>query len=51
VGVGSGGAAAWLQPSSKLKLKKKPDFEDTTISNVLRGLPSNQNHPLKSADE
>jgi hypothetical protein len=40
-------AAASLQ----IEIKKKTNFEDTVISNVLRDLPFNQNHPLMSADE
>jgi hypothetical protein len=44
-----------LQPLSpnpgKPKFKKKADFVDIMISKVVRDLPFNRNHPLKSADD
>jgi len=47
VGAGSG-AAAWLQPPSKLG---GGGIEETMLSNILCDLLSNQNHPLKLTDE
>jgi hypothetical protein len=47
-GGGAGGLPGCSPPKSKLK---KPDTVDTTISNVLHGLPFSLNHPLQSADD
>jgi hypothetical protein len=44
-------SAAGLQPSLKLKLKKKTDFVDIMIWNFLRALHLSRNQKLKSADD
>jgi hypothetical protein len=43
----------WLLGSSPSVngIKKKTDFVDSMISNVLYDLPLNENQPLKSADD
>jgi hypothetical protein len=49
---GRGGAGLQPVPNpQKLKLKKKTDFVDIMISEVLRDLPFCRNQPLKSADD
>jgi hypothetical protein len=48
---GRRGASAGLQPTSQIKTLKNTDFVDTITSNVLRGLPSNRNKPLKLSDD
>ena len=43
-----GGAAAPKSPQTEIK--KKTDFVDLVISNVVRDFPNGWNQPLKSTD-